>query len=150
MGLISAIAGVFRRGTPGFTEFERRVLDAVAAELSSENRDRFFARVHAVNLVQRLDGGREINCFTMREGRAVLDDATRINDSTGEREFARVRVDGPPGTANSGKVWLVEGNLFSIEFDEPTEHTDLTAVRDVRVELLPDESSRKGAQPPNK
>jgi len=88
-----------------------------------------------VNLVQRLDGGREINCFVMRKGKPVLEDETRIDGSQGQKQLAYVVIQGKPGTANSGKVWLIDGDLFSLEFNYPTEHATSSEVEDIQVEI---------------
>lgn len=126
---------LFRGGTSSFNTFERMVLDGIRVMLLPELQGRFEARIRAINLVQRLDGGREVNCFSLVKGRATLDLETRIDDSNGEKVFATFSVEGPLGTRNSGKVWLVDGNLFSLEFEEPTEHARPETIRAVRCEL---------------
>ena len=39
-------------------------------------------------------------------------------------------------TENTGAVWLVNGNLFSIQFEKPTEHADAKEVSAVSVDLV--------------
>jgi hypothetical protein len=133
MGIGAVVTRLFRRGTPGFTDFESKALSALSEVLSPSEMDRLRERVKRINLVQRLDGGREVNAFAMRGGKPVLDEDTRIDSSIGERALARIAIEGPAGTANTAQVWLVDGNLFSIEFDEPTEHADASAVLSIRV-----------------
>lgn len=141
MGIGAVMTGLFGRGTPGFTDFESRVLSALSAILSAAEMDRLRERVKRINLVQRLDGGREVNAFALRGGKPVLDEDTRIDSSIGERAVAKVTIEGAAGTANTARVWLVEGNLFSIEFDEPTEHADTSAISSIRVTREPDGDS---------
>lgn len=122
-------------GTDNFNHFERAILREVAFALPAEARVRLEARIAAVNRVQRLDGGREVNCFEMRGGNVVLSNATRIDDSSGERILARVRVDGAPKVRNSGCIWLVDGHFFSIEFDQSTEHATAGDIERITVKL---------------
>lgn len=135
MGLLDSLQRLFKAGTGGFNDFERVVLNRVVAALPRALQGRLQQRIEAVNLVQRLDGGREVNCFVMQQGKPVLQVGTRIDATAGEKALAKFVVDGPSGTANTGQVWLVDGNLFSLEFDRPTEHADPSAVRNVRVDL---------------
>jgi hypothetical protein len=136
MGLLSKFVNFIRFGTASFTDYERRVLRAVEERLSTETGERFRKRINAVNLVQRIDGGREVNCFVIFKGRAILAEETRINSSSGEQILARFTVRGPLGTSNTGNVWLVDGNLFSIEFNDPTEHADPGSIEKIDVEMI--------------
>jgi len=131
--LLSRITSVFKSGTTSFNPYEQRLVEAIRAALPARVRERFAERIASVNLVQRIDGGREVNCFSIIRRKAVLQDATRICDLPGEAILARVTIVGPPGTANIADVWLVGGNLFSIEFSEPTEHADSSQVERIQV-----------------
>jgi len=136
MGLLDSLQRFFKAGTNGFNDFERLVLSKVVEALPFALQGRLQRRIEAVNLVQRLDGGREVNCFVMQQGKPVLPVETRIDATAGEKSLAKFVVEGSAGTANSGQIWLVDGNLFSLEFDQPTEHADANAVAGVRVELV--------------
>ena len=133
MGIGAVVSRLFRRGTPGFTEFESKVLSALSDVLTPTEMERLHERVKRINLVQRLDGGREVNAFAMQGGKPVLDEDTRLDASTGEKALAKITIEGPAGTANAAQVWLVDGNLFSIEFDDPTEHADASGISSIRV-----------------
>lgn len=135
MGILSRMRAFLRGGTTTFSRFELAILDAIGNELPPASKDRLKARVRSVNLVCRLDGGREVNCYLMHAGRAVIDQDNRIIDSTGERVLARFKIEGEGGTANSGKAWLVDGRFFSLEFQEPTEHADVADIYKVQVDL---------------
>lgn len=136
MGLLSAIIGVFRRGSRGFSEYELRVLEAIARELRPDVAARLQYRIESINLVQRLDGGREVNAFSMSGGHATTNEPGRLDRLPGEHKLAYVEVSGAPGTANTCVVWLVDGHLFSLEFDEPTEHADESAIEAIKAEVL--------------
>jgi hypothetical protein len=133
--LISSMIGLFRRGTSSFTSFERCVLDAIANELTDTRKESWEARIRAVNLVQRLDGAREINCYSMRGGKPLLDKSRRVLDVAGECKLAVVAIRGAAGTANVVDVWLVDGLLFSLEFRWPTEHADPLSITSIEVNL---------------
>jgi hypothetical protein len=135
MGFLDAIQGLLKGGTRGFNGLERAVLTQASRALPQTLQRRWEQRIEAVNLVQRLDGGREVNCYVMKHGKPAFDDETRIDAAAGEKVLARFVVEGAPGTANSGNLWLINGNLFSIEFDRPTEHAVFDAVSAVRVQL---------------
>ncbi len=143
MSLLDSFLRAFRGGTAGFSEFEMVVLGAILEELPPQQRTRLKRRIESVNLVQRLDGGREVNCYSMRSGKPVLDPATRVQPVEGEVPFARFVVEGDEVTRNSGKAWLVDGQFFSLEFDQPTEHASPQGVTSVRV-WLPTQASGSG------
>lgn len=133
--VLSRILRYFQAGTPGFNDYEMAILDAIAKQLSEESRERLQRRIEGVNLVQRLDGGREVNSYVMKGRHPMMEDSTRLDSSAGEKLLAEFDVLGSIGTANSGKAWLVDGNLFSLEFDEPTEHARKKEISDVVVTI---------------
>ncbi len=133
--LVWTFINLLRRGTKSFSAYERRVLDAVTSELDEGAKRRWMARIDAINLVQRLNGAREVNCYSMLGGRPSMDGASRIVDVEGEFKFATVVVGGATGTTNTVDVWLVDGVLFSLEFKEPTEHADPLLITEIRVDL---------------
>lgn len=137
MGLLNFLSRLVKAGTSGFNEFELIVLNELAAALPADLQGRLRRRIEAVNLVQRLDGGREVNCYVLQNGKPVRQVETRLDATLGEKVLAEFVVEGPPGTANTGEVWLVDGNVFSIEFNRATEHADPDAVARVLIKLAP-------------
>jgi len=75
-----------------------------------------------VNLVQRLDGAREVNCYEMQAGKPHFDESTRLIESTGEYALAKFAFESSRDERFSGQIWLVNGFFFSLEFDKATEH----------------------------
>lgn len=69
--------------------------------------------------------------------KASFDTSTAVGPQSGESLLATVSCSPPDGNSNNWKVWLVEGVLFSLEFDRPTEHlTDVESLA-VSVQLAP-------------
>jgi hypothetical protein len=135
MKFLESVRAILKGGTASFNEFELMVLNALSKELPAESRERLQTCLRAINFVARLDGGREVNTYVLRKWRPVLPDATRIDNSKGEKVWAKFQIEGPPGTSNSGKVWLVDGSFFSIEFVNPTEHAEVSLVKAIRIKL---------------
>lgn len=131
MGIFSSLGAFFRNGTPRFKPLERQVLDGVLEHLAADRASRLLERVARINLVQRLDGGREANLYEMEGGRPVIDSALRLCDAGGEEVLAEFSLSTTSRAQNRGKVWLIDGRLFSLEFDQPTEH-----MLDERLEKL--------------
>jgi hypothetical protein len=131
MGIFSSLGAFFRGGTPGFKPLERQVLDGVLEQLDVDRARRLRERVVRINLVQRLDGGREANVYEMKDGKPVIDSALRLSDAGGETVLAEFNLSTSSGSQNRGKVWLVDGRFVSLEFDQPTEH-----MLDERLEKL--------------
>jgi hypothetical protein len=122
MKLFEQMRALFRRGTAGFNSLELKILRALEAQLSPSEAARLQRRIGQVNLVQRLDGGREVNSYQMQGGRPTFDQSTRLIDARGEHAFARFAFASSRGDRFSGQVWLVNGFFFSLEFDNATEH----------------------------
>jgi hypothetical protein len=131
MGVVSKLRAFFRGGTTSFMPLEKQVLDAVAQQLDQGRAAMLRQSVARINLVQRLDGGREVNTYEMRNGKPVLDEAPRLSESSGEAVLAEFSLSTSSGAQNRGKVWLVDGRFFSMVFEQPTEH-----MLDDRVEKL--------------
>lgn len=133
---LSWLTGVLLGYTRGLTSFEHIILDAFVRALPKELAAKLALRVSQINRVHRLDGGREVNCYVMRKGKPHLPDETRISGESGESTLGCFHVDSPDAlTKNSGYVLLVDGNLFSLMFREPTEHADVANVDRIRVDI---------------
>ncbi len=78
--------------------------------------------MESVNLVQRLDGGREVNAYALENGKPVFYNSTRLTAEDKEQRLAAFSFVGSNQIIYTGAAWLVNGQLFSLEFDNPTEH----------------------------
>lgn len=122
MSVFLSLRAFFRGGTAGFLPLEMRVLDGIAEQLDADRARKLRESVARINLVQRLDGGREVNTYEMRSGKPVMDEAPRLTDAKGDEVLAEFTLTTAGGAENAGKVWLVDGRFFSLEFRDPTEH----------------------------
>jgi hypothetical protein len=121
--LIRGVAGLFRRGTPSFLPLELDILAEVKTLLDPVAADKLRRQISHVNLVQRLDGGRETNAYRLKSGKPVLDEGLALTATTVEEmQLATFSFTSSSGEFYSGSVWVVRGQLFTLEFDKPTEH----------------------------
>lgn len=135
MSFLVALKNMLRRGTSSLNELEITVLRALEKKLPADVQHKLDERIRRVNFVQRLDGGREVDLYVMRGGKPALDPDTSIDATPGEKLLARFRITGDELTTNAGGVWLVDGNLFSLEFENSTEHSDPAQISAISIEL---------------
>ena len=97
---------------------EAWVVDQALAALALPAPALLRGQLRATNRVQRLLGGREVNLYRIRRGRATQDPALALPNRAREAVLARVRARAtgaePPWEA---QLFLVDGFLFSIVFD---------------------------------
>jgi len=110
---------LFRRQSEKFYPFERRILEQVKSKLHSEASQLFQRQIDAVNKIQRLADGKEVNLYHIVKGVPEFDLANRFPElSENESLLARVRIANSCGSATLNcEVWLVDGRLFSLEFN---------------------------------
>lgn len=136
MRILNTLSAILRGGTTSLNQFERSILAAIVAKIEDPaQREGLQRQIDAVNFVQRLDGGREVNCYYRGENQVVADNA-RLDGSVGERKVAEVHVTGNDLATNRCSVWTVDGRLFSLEFDKSTEHAFPEDVKSFLVRLL--------------
>lgn len=101
----------------GFTPLEALVLAAVRAHLPHDQVRAWDAQVAAINKVQRLPQGSEVNFYVMKGGRASVGALPPLSEAPGETLFAQLSAAPLRGAAlQKVDVWLVDGQLFSLEF----------------------------------
>jgi hypothetical protein len=135
MSMLSAIIGLFRRGTSSFNDVEMRILHGVIEKLSKSEATSMRLRLGHVNLVQRLEGGRSVNCYEKSGGGVVFRDEDKLPYGPEEFNLATFTFKTRDGHPIAGTIWLVNCMLFSIEFDTPTEHLEHDDVLDLKVLL---------------
>jgi hypothetical protein len=109
----------FRLARSQFYPFEEAVIEAVQARLSSESRAVSEQQFHAVNKVQRLANGKEVNLYRMRHGKADFADVLRYPRNKPEELLAVGKIVHPTSRQQMKfEVWLANGRIFSILFDQ--------------------------------
>jgi hypothetical protein len=99
------------------SDLEKSVLDAVRSRLDPQLVPTWDRQVQAINKVQRLPEGCEVNFYRMAKGRATFDDAMAFPNKTTELHLADVKVSwGKESSELVARVWCVRGFFFSIEY----------------------------------
>jgi hypothetical protein len=135
MKLFRSIAALLRKGAPGFSVLETELLREVERQLDVDRADKLRRRVESINLVQRLDGGREVNAYSMKNGQPSFDESLRLTDESDEQKLATFSFHGSDQRSYEGAMWLVNGQLFSMEFNNITEHVLEYPPTDVKLSI---------------
>jgi hypothetical protein len=135
MKFLQSITSLLRRGSTRFSVLEVALLEEVERHLALHLADRLRRRIERINLVQRLDGGREVNAYSLKNGRPTFDEATRLIAEDDERKLATFSFVGANQIRYEGAAWLVNGQLFSLEFNNPTEHVLDDRPTDVKLSI---------------
>jgi hypothetical protein len=98
--------------------FEKAILQSVVACMDEESRRRLQLQIEAVNKVQRICDGKEVNLYRMRYGKVAFDYQLCFPNVPPELLLARVNLRLPNRKAVlTAKVWMVGGYIFSLEFN---------------------------------
>jgi len=118
------------------SDLERSVLDAVRSRLDRQLVPAWERQVQAINKVQRLPEGCEVNFYRMAKGRLTFDDAIAFANKTTELHLANVKVSwGKASGELVARVWCVRGFLFSIEYAGSVTYFDEAAGMDPSPEF---------------
>ena len=99
------------------SRLESMVLASVAKKLDGKMATIWQAQIDAINKIQRLPEGIEVNFYRMNKGKPFFDPALSFPDSSPELLIAEVHLESPEHQQLSAKIWAVKGFLFSIEYD---------------------------------
>jgi hypothetical protein len=117
--MLKALLGIGDSLSP----LDQRVLDSVQAVLPEGLREKWRAQLDAVNKVQRLPEGVEVNLYRMKNGKPSNEKDQAIVGFPDEHHFATVSVSaGESNAALQAKIWLVKGFVFSVEYSGPTSY----------------------------
>lgn len=100
--------------------FEQAAIADVAGRLGAPGA-KLLAQAGAVNEVQRLGTGKEVNLYTLRNGKPAFDDALRFTGLDDDVLLATVMLAASGGARAQLKLelWLANGRLFSLVYDKP-------------------------------
>lgn len=111
----SLLAKIFNSGAK-LSDLERRILDCVGDRLDSDAAALWKRQIDAINKVQRLPGGTEVNFYRMERGRPTFDSSLALANQAEELLIAKVSIK-IESVALKAQVWCVRGFIFSIEYD---------------------------------
>ena len=119
------------------TDLESLVLQGVREKLNGDIALLWDNQVRAINKIQRLPEGVEVNFYRMKNGRPSFDAELAFPNKTEELLLARVQLK-LPNTANklTASVWCVKGFLFSIEYDGSVSYFEEAAGMDPKPEFI--------------
>ena len=111
---VGGLLGASRR----LSDLEKRILDRVRGGLDDRAAALWDKQVLAINKIQRLPEGVEVNFYRMSGGRPTFDPELAFANKTEELLVARLEIK----LANVrqklvANVWFVQGFLFSIEYE---------------------------------
>ena len=118
------------------SDIEKMVLDCVRDQLDARIANLWDSEVRAINKVQRLPEGVEVNFYTMKGGRPNFDEELAFSNKTTELLVAKVRLELPNMRGKlTAKVWCINRFVFSIEYDGSVSYFEETAGMDPRPEF---------------
>lgn len=118
------------------SELEKLVLDSVRNQLDPGLAALWNRQVQAINKIQRLPEGVEVDFYRMKQGRPSFDDELAFPNKTEELLIAKVRVKLPNVEERlTASVWCVKGFLFSINYDGSVSYFEEATGIDPQPEL---------------
>lgn len=110
---------------------ERTIFDSVVKMLPPREAEIWAKQLAVVNKIHRSPDGKEINLFSMRRGKSDFPDELCFNL---REPFKIAVVDLSAGKCRlRGRVWCVNGHVFSIEYKTSWKNFDKEAVGDLTV-----------------
>ena len=124
------LAALFRSGSK-LSDLEKIVLSCVRDHLDGATTARWDEQVKAINKVQRLPDGVEVNFYRMKKGHASFEGQLAFANQTEELLIAKVQIGLPNVTERlRANVWCVNGFLFSIEYEGSVKYFEEAAAMD--------------------
>lgn len=133
---LKSFLGKLLRSDAGLSDLEKLVLQSVRDKLSSDIAMLWDKQIQAINKIQRLPEGVEVNFYRMKNGRPSFDVELAFPNKTEELLIARVQVGLPNTTSKlTASIWCVKGFLFSIEYDGSVSYFEEAAGMDPKPEF---------------
>jgi hypothetical protein len=116
----------------GLFPFEKNTLDRLMKSCTLESASQIGRQIQAINKIQRIAAGKEVNLYCMRWGKPFFDDELRFHGHSGESLLATAQFINDSKRELTVKIWLVSGRLFSITYSlPPTEYFKRSDLREV-------------------
>ncbi|PCK32952.1 hypothetical protein [Pseudoalteromonas piscicida] len=147
INMFDKLISLFKKGDDSLNVLESEILDKVVEVLSSQYSNILKKRIKSINLVQRIDNNMEVNCFEMSNGKAILRTEHRLINDSGEAVLATFAINKDSMEPVSGKLWLVQGVFFSIEFDSPPNNLTEKPNYSISISLADCFKTKSGTEP---
>lgn len=125
---LKSIFRFFKGASNRLSDLEKRILDCVRAHLEEKIAVLWDKQIQAINKVQRLPDGVEVNFYRMKSGRPTFMAELAFPNKTEELRLAKVRIK----ISNTSQilvahVWCVNGFLFMIEYQGSAKYAEEAA-----------------------
>lgn len=132
INLIRVVFGASKR----LSDLEKLILNSVRMRLDTKTAELWDRQILAINKIQRLPEGSEVNFYRMKNGKPSFDAELSFANKTEELQVAKVEVKLANVTQKlTAIVWSVNGFLFSIEYKGNPDLFAEAADEDTRSEL---------------
>lgn len=112
----SFLRKLFGKGSR-LSALESLILQTIRSHLSNDESTLWDKQIAAINKVQRLPEGVEVNFYRMKRGRPSFDGQIAFRNDAEELLIATVRISSLRIDDHlTARVWCVRGFLFSIEY----------------------------------
>ena len=136
MPSLKSFIGLVFGASKHLSDFEKLILNSVRMRLDAKTAELWDRQILAINKIQRLPAGSEINFYRMRSGKPSFDAELSFANKTEELQVAKVSVELANVTQKfTAIVWSVNGFLFSIEYKGNLDLFAEAADEDTRSEL---------------
>lgn len=129
---LSALFGASKH----LSDLEKLILTSVGSKINERLRPIWDGQIQAINKVQRLPEGVEVNFYRMKGGRPTFEAELAFPNKTEELQLARVEIKLTNARQKLvAQVWCVKGFLFSIEYQGGVNYFEEAAGLDTPSEL---------------
>lgn len=105
-------------GANKLSNLELLVLESVRVKLQPDLQYKWDEQIKAINKIQRLPEGVEVDFYRLKNGRPSFDKGLAFENKQEELKLASVKFESPDKTIKLfASVWCVNGFLFSIEYE---------------------------------
>jgi hypothetical protein len=121
------------------TEFEIRLIEIIASELSEKAAEILRFQVKIINKVQRLNQDQEIDFYCLEKGKPKFPKLALFPNQSEEFKLAKLSIiDSDSKYESEALVSLVKGHLFCIEFSNSPKELYHSSNLEIQILALSD------------
>lgn len=136
MSSLKSLLGALFGASNRLSDLEKQILTSVGSKIDARLRPLWDGQIQAINKVQRLPEGVEVNFYRMKGGRPTFDAELAFPNKTEELQLALVEIKHANVRQKLvARVWCVKGFLFSIEYEGSVNYFEEAAGLDTSSEL---------------